>query len=194
MRSSARGKLILIRHGQSEWNKENRFTGLIDIDLSLEGVAECKQAAQTLRQRGCNVLHIAFTSQLRRAWRSLQIILDELSIMIPVVRSSALNERYYGKLQGMNKDEARRQFGEDNVHRWRRGIYEGPPGGESFMAIYKRVILFFEHDILPEVERGHDVLVVGHSSSVRALVMYLENLDESQIERINIPNAMPLFY
>lgn len=184
--------LVLVRHGQSQWNKENRFTGWIDIDLCEEGIEECRKAAVELKEVRFD---IGFTSQLRRGWRSLGIILEELSLThIPIMRSAALNERHYGELQGMNKDEARQKFSADQVHRWRRGFYERPPGGESLKDTYDRAIPFFIEWILPALRAGDNVLVVAHGNSVRALVKYIENLSAEEIENFEIPTAQPLFY
>jgi 2,3-bisphosphoglycerate-dependent phosphoglycerate mutase len=189
-----RPTLVLVGHGQSQWNKENRFTGWVDIDLSEEGVEECRKAAAEFRAQGIQ-FDIAFTSELRRGWRSLDIILEELGFRdIPVVRSATLNERHYGELQGMNKDEARVRFGEEQVRRWRRGFHDRPLGGESLADVSERAIPFFKASILSVIKSGCTVLVVAHGNSLRALVKHLEGLNEKEIMDIEFSTGEPTFY
>ena len=185
-------KLILIRHGESTWNKENKFTGWTDIDLSEEGVLECGSAAKQLQNFHFD---IAYTSRLIRAWRTLDIIAEELGRhALKKVRRKALNERHYGELQGMDKDEARRRFGEEQVTLWRRGFHDRPPGGESLADTRERVLLFFKKEVLPSLFEGKNILIVAHGNSLRALIMYLERLDERQVQELEVPTGRARFY
>lgn len=186
------GTLTLVRHGQSQWNKENRFTGWVDVDLSQEGIIECQKLAKKLKRRPFDVV---YTSELKRAWRSVEIILAELKAMSFVIRHSALNERHYGDLQGMNKDEARERFGKEQVHRWRRGYRDRPPGGESLEDVSRRVIPYFERTIYQDVIGcGRSALVVAHGNSLRSIVMHIEKLTEEEVVAFEIPTAQPIFY
>lgn len=184
--------LVLVRHGQSTWNKENRFTGWVDVDLSDEGVRECSRAAEALRGK---TFDIAFTSVLARAARSLELILGELRYAeVPIVRSAALNERHYGDLQGMNKDEARAKWGKEQVEKWRRGFHDRPPAGESLADTCKRVLPFFKSAIVPALAAGKNALVVAHGNSLRALAMELDMIAEREIPHLEIPTGVPIFY
>lgn len=184
--------LVLVRHGQSTWNKENRFTGWVDVGLSEDGIQECRRAAEALRG---TTFDIAFTSVLARAEQSLALILEELNLVhIPVVRVAALNERRYGDLQGMNKDEARARFGKEQVEKWRRGFRDRPPAGESLADTCERVLPFFRTAIVPALAEGKDALVVAHGNSLRALAMELDKLSEEEVPHFEIPFGAPLFY
>lgn len=185
------GILVLLRHGQSRWNLENRFTGWVDVELTEEGIKECKNVASELKSTS---FHKAYTSNLKRAWKSLDIILAELNLSIPVSRCEAMKERHYGILQGMNKDEARIRFGDDAVARWRRGFFDRPPSGESLFEVSLRVVPFFETHARYDLERGQNVIIVAHGNSLRALVRHIENLGNDEIEEREIPFAAPLFY
>ncbi len=184
--------LVLVRHGQSTWNKENRFTGWVDVGLSEEGIQECHRAAEALHG---TAFDIAFTSALSRAEQSLKLILEGLSLIhIPVVRDAALNERRYGDLQGMNKDEARARFGKEQVEKWRRGFRVRPPAGESLADMCERVLPFFRTVIVPALAEGKDALVVAHGNSLRALATELDTLSEEEVSHFEIPFGVPLFY
>jgi 2,3-bisphosphoglycerate-dependent phosphoglycerate mutase len=185
-------KLVIVRHGQSLWNKENRFTGWVDIDLSEKGLEEAKSAGKKLKGMHFD---LAFTSDLIRAQRTLEIILKEIGQEdILVTEDQALNERMYGDLQGMNKDEARKQFGVDQVHIWRRSFDVPPPGGESLKDTAARVIPYFEKHILPELKKGKNILISAHGNSLRALIMYLEKISPEEILKVEIPTGVPKIY
>ncbi len=184
-------QLVIVRHGQSQWNLENRFTGWIDVDLAPKGIKEAHVAGQKLRDYQFDM---AFTSALKRAQRTLEIILKEMGTDIPVVRNEALNERMYGDLQGMNKDEARKQFGREQVHVWRRSFDIPPPGGESLKLTARRVLPYFETEIVPHLKTGRNILIAAHGNSLRALVMSLEKLTPEQILKTEIPTGRPRLY
>src|ERR1700726_3292219 len=173
--------LVLVRHGQSEWNLKNLFTGWRDVDLSEQGIAEARAAGRKLKAQGLR-FDIAFTSALVRAQRTLDIMLDELGQRgIPVMKDQALNERDYGDLVGLNKDDARKRWGEEQVHIWRRSYDVAPPGGESLKDTAARVLPYYLEYILPRVLRGERVLVSAHGNSLRALVMVLDRLSPEGI-------------
>ena len=166
--------LVLVRHGQSEWNLKNLFTGWRDVDLTEQGVAEARDAGRKLKAQGIR-FDIAFTSALKRAQRTLDIMLEDLAqTNIPVFKDQALNERDYGDLSGLNKDDARKRWGEEQVHVWRRSYDVAPPGGESLKDTAARVLPYYIQEILPRVMRGERVLVSAHGNSLRALVMVLD--------------------
>jgi 2,3-bisphosphoglycerate-dependent phosphoglycerate mutase len=186
--------LVLVRHGESEWNRLNVFTGWQDVDLSEEGVAEAHRAGAMLKAEGRR-LDVAFTSTLKRAQNTLKVILSELEQEdVPIIQDSALNERDYGDLVGLNKDEARKRWGDEQVHLWQRSYDVAPPGGESLKDTAARVLPFFEKRIVPELQAGKDVLVVAHGNSLRALVMQLDRLSPDQVIELNIGTGMPLVY
>ena len=212
-------KLVLIRHGESLWNKENRFTGWKDVDLSPKGIDEAHAAGKLLRSEGF-VFDEAYTSVLKRAIRTLWIILDEMDLMwIPETKSWLLNERHYGALQGMNKAEMAAQYGEEQVLIWRRS-YDIPPElleesderylgkdpryysiesgkfpkGECLKDTVARVIPYFEDEIAPKIRSGKRLLIAAHGNSLRALVKYLDNVSDEQITKLNIPTGIPLVY
>jgi len=186
--------LVLVRHGESEWNRLNRFTGWKDVDLSEEGVAEAHRAGAMLKAEG-HQLGSAFTSTLKRAHHTLDIILEELGEgKFPTVKAAALNERDYGDLVGISKDEARQRWGAEQVHLWQRSYDIAPPGGESLKDTAARVIPFFEKWIVPELNKGKNVLVVAHGNSLRALVKYLDKVSDKDIVGLNIPTGVPLVY
>jgi 2,3-bisphosphoglycerate-dependent phosphoglycerate mutase len=185
-------ELILLRHGESQWNLENRFTGWVDVPLSPRGEAEARAAGEKLRGRRIDVL---YTSVLVRATETARIALDAAGLgALPTVRDAALNERMYGDLQGMNKAEAAAQFGADQVKLWRRSYDVRPPGGESLADTAARVLPYFERHILPELRAGKNVLVVAHGNSLRALVMHLDGLGHDQVLQLEIPTGVPLLY
>ncbi|MDD5362759.1 MAG: 2,3-bisphosphoglycerate-dependent phosphoglycerate mutase [Ignavibacteria bacterium] len=185
-------KLVIVRHGQSQWNLENRFTGWIDIDLSPKGIEEAKSAG--LKLVGYK-FDKAFTSALKRAQKTLDIILDEIGEKdIPVEKDKALNERMYGDLQGLNKDETREKFGAEQVHIWRRSYDVAPPNGESLKDTAARVLPYWEAKIAPELKSGKSILIAAHGNSLRALVMHLENLSKEEILATEIPTGVPKYY
>ena len=184
--------LILLRHGQSQWNLENRFTGWVDVALSPSGEAEARAAGEKLRGRRIDKL---YTSVLVRATETARLALEVAGIgPLPTERDAALNERMYGDLTGMNKDEARQRFGADQVQLWRRSYDVRPPGGESLADTAARVLPYWESHILPDVKAGKNVLVVAHGNSLRALVMHLEGLTQEEVLRLEIPTGVPLLY
>ncbi len=211
------GKLVLCRHGQSDWNLKNLFTGWTDIDLSEKGVQEAIDAGRILRELDYE-FDIAFTSVLKRAIRTLWIMLDELDRMwIPVIRDWRLNERHYGALQGLNKAETAAKYGDEQVHIWRRSYAEPPPpleadderhpshderyagiadlpGTESLATTLDRVLPCWNETIAPELKSGKNVLVAAHGNSLRALVKMLDEVSEDEITQFNIPTGIPLVY
>jgi 2,3-bisphosphoglycerate-dependent phosphoglycerate mutase len=186
--------LVLVRHGQSEWNLKNLFTGWRDIDLSEQGVAEARAAGRKLKAQGLR-FDVAFTSALIRAQRTLDIMLDELGQRgIPVLKDQALNERDYGDLVGLNKDDARKRWGEEQVHVWRRSYDVAPPGGESLRDTAARVLPYYIQEILPRVLQGKRVLVSAHGNSLRALVMVLDRHTTESILKLNLDTGVPVIY
>src|SRR5919199_867303 len=186
--------LVLVRHGQSEWNLKNLFTGWRDIDLSEQGIAEARAAGRKLKSQGLK-FDVAFTSALKRAQRTLDIMLEELGQKgIPVFKDQALNERDYGDLAGLNKDDARAKWGAEQVHVWRRSYDVAPPGGESLKDTAARVLPYYEREILPRVLEGKRVLVSAHGNSLRALVMRLDELGEEQVTGLNLATGLPMIY
>jgi 2,3-bisphosphoglycerate-dependent phosphoglycerate mutase len=212
-------KVVLLRHGESTWNKENRFTGWTDVDLSEKGLAEAKKAGQVLKKEGYS-FDLAYTSVLKRAIRTLWITLDEMDLMwIPVIRNWRLNERHYGALQGLNKAETAQKFGEDQVKIWRRSYDIQPPALEKTDERYPgkdpryaeltenelpfteclkdtvaRFVPYWEGTISPSVKAGKKVLITAHGNSLRALVKYLDNIPDKEIVELNIPTGIPLVY
>jgi 2,3-bisphosphoglycerate-dependent phosphoglycerate mutase len=186
--------LVLVRHGQSDWNLKNLFTGWKDPDLSEQGIAEAKAAGRRLKELGLG-FDTAFTSDLTRAQHTMQLILGELGQdALPVARSQALNERDYGDLSGLNKDEARKKWGEDQVHIWRRSYDVPPPGGESLKDTVARALPYYNQEILPAVLRGERTLVAAHGNSLRALVMVLDRLTPQTIPGMELATGVPLVY
>jgi 2,3-bisphosphoglycerate-dependent phosphoglycerate mutase len=186
--------LVLVRHGQSEWNLKNLFTGWRDIDLSEQGIAEARAAGGKLKAQGLR-FDVAFTSALVRAQRTLDIMLEELGQRrIPILKDQALNERDYGDLVGLNKDDARKRWGEDQVHIWRRSYDVAPPGGESLRDTAARVLPYYIQEILPCVLQGKRVLVSAHGNSLRALVMVLDRHTTESITKLNLDTGVPMVY
>jgi 2,3-bisphosphoglycerate-dependent phosphoglycerate mutase len=212
-------KLVLVRHGESAWNKENRFTGWTDVDLSEQGVEEAREGGRVLKAEGYT-FDLAYTSVLKRAIRTLWLVLDEMDLMwIPVTRDWRLNERHYGALQGLNKSETAAKFGEDQVKIWRRSYDVPPPvleitdprypgNDRRYAGLSKkelplteclkdtvaRVLPWWHECLAPQIRAGKRVLVAAHGNSLRALVKYLDNIPEDAIVNLNIPTAMPLVY
>jgi len=212
-------KLVLVRHGESTWNKENRFTGWKDVDLSEKGRAEAAEGGRVLKAAGYT-FDVAYTSVLKRAIRTLWMVLDEMDLMwIPVHRSWRLNERHYGALQGLDKSETAAKFGEAQVKIWRRSYDIPPPGltpdderypgrdpryknlradelplAESLKDTVARFLPLWHDTIAPVIREGQKVLIAAHGNSLRALVKYLDNIPESEVVELNIPTGMPLVY
>lgn len=212
-------RLVLIRHGESAWNLENRFTGWTDVDLTEKGVAEAHQAGKLLKDEGYT-FDIAYTSVLKRAIRTLWIVLDEMELMwIPVYRTWRLNERHYGALQGLNKKDTADKYGMEQVHIWRRSYDTPPPAldatderysgndpryrglsseeiplGESLKNTLERVLPYWHETIVPDLRAGKKVVVVAHGNSIRALVKYLDDIPDNVITELNIPTGIPLVY
>jgi len=190
------GILVLVRHGQSEWNKLNLFTGWKDPDLTEQGHAEAKEAGTALAAKGLK-FDIAFTSALQRAQKTCQHILDGIGQSdLETIRNEALNERNYGDLAGLNKDDARAKWGEEQVHIWRRSYDTPPPGdeGESLKDTGARVWPYFMQEILPRVLRGETVLVAAHGNSLRSLVMILDGLGQDEVTKLNLGTGVPMVY
>jgi 2,3-bisphosphoglycerate-dependent phosphoglycerate mutase len=186
--------LVLVRHGQSEWNLQNLFTGWRDVGLTDKGIAEARAAGRQLKALGLR-FDIAFTSALTRAQHTLDLMLDELGQRsIPILRDQALNERDYGDLSGLNKDDARRKWGEEQVHVWRRSYDVAPPGGESLRDTAARVLPYYLQEILPRVLRTERVLVSAHGNSLRALIMVLDHLSPQEIVKRELATGVPLIY
>jgi len=212
-------KIVLLRHGESEWNKENRFTGWTDVDLSEKGVVEAHNAGKAMLRAGFE-FDMAFTSVLKRAIRTLWLSLDEMDRMwIPVINSWRLNERHYGALQGLNKAETAQKFGEEQVHIWRRSYDIRPPAlsrdderfpgkdpryqslskselplTECLKDTVERFLPYWHESIVPEIMAGKKILIAAHGNSLRALVKYLDNISDEEIPELNIPTGVPLVY
>ncbi|HEY7130261.1 MAG TPA: 2,3-bisphosphoglycerate-dependent phosphoglycerate mutase [Nitrospira sp.] len=185
-------RLVLLRHGESQWNLENRFTGWVDVPLSPRGIQEAKNAGEKLRPYRFDR---AFTSVLQRANETLRLALEVIGqTAIPTERDKALNERMYGELQGLNKAETAKKYGEDQVKIWRRSYDVRPPGGESLKDTAERVLPYYEKAIKPHVRSGETILIAAHGNSLRALVMELEQLTKEQVLELNIPTGAPLLY
>jgi 2,3-bisphosphoglycerate-dependent phosphoglycerate mutase len=188
------GTLVLVRHGQSEWNLLNLFTGWKDPDLTELGVKEARRAGELLAERNIT-FDIAFTSALSRAQRTCQMILDGVGQSgLETIRDEALNERDYGDLSGLNKDDARARWGEEQVHIWRRSYDVPPPGGESLKDTGARVWPYYLQEILPRAMRGETVLVAAHGNSLRSLVMVLDKLSRETITELNLGTGVPMIY
>ena len=211
--------LVLMRHGESLWNKENRFTGWSDVDLSEQGIKEAQEGGKLLKEAGLS-FDIAYTSYLKRAIHTLNYVLDELDEnYLPVIKAYQLNERHYGALQGLNKAETAAKYGEDQVKAWRRGFAILPPLleendvrsprhqrmyrdvpekdlplGDSLAVTIERVVPYYQEHILKDLEANKNVLVAAHGNSLRALVKYLDHLSDEEIVSVNIPTAIPLVY
>jgi|SRR5581483_4633149 len=186
--------LVLLRHGESQWNLENRFTGWVDVPLSPKGEEEARQAGEKLKAAHIH-FDVAFTSVLQRANRTMEIVLDVLGQRgIPVERDQALNERHYGDLQGLNKAETAKKFGDEQVHIWRRSYDIAPPGGESLKDTAARTLPYYEAKILPMVKAGKNILVAAHGNSLRSMVMHLDQLTKEQVLELNLGTGVPIVY
>ena len=211
-------KLVLLRHGESVWNKENRFTGWTDVDLSEKGVKEAENAGKLLKDK-VYIFDVSFTSILKRANRTLEIVLKEMNLNIPVYYSYRLNERHYGALQGLNKDEMRKKFGDEQVHIWRRSYDVRPPElskdderypgndpkykdltpeelplTECLKDTLERVLPYYNNEIKKHLENKENVLVVAHGNSLRSIIKYLENISDEDIMNVEIPTGIPYVY
>jgi len=186
--------IVLIRHGQSEWNLKNLFTGLKDPELTTKGIEEARGAGRFLKAQNI-IFDRAFTSNLRRAQNTLKLVLGELGMPeIPTHANAALNERDYGDLSGLNKDEARQKWGEEQVHIWRRSYAISPPGGESLRETVARVVPYYCQEILPCVLRGERVVIAAHGNSLRALCMVLDRLNSETITSLELATGVPILY
>ena len=189
-----KSNLVLIRHGQSEWNKKNLFTGWKDPELTELGIEEAIQAGNQLKQSNIK-FDVMFTSDLFRAQETGRLILEQMNQTdIATIKDQSLNERNYGELAGLNKDDARKKWGEEQVHIWRRSFDVPPPGGESLKNTAERVLPYFESKILPEVIKGKNILIAAHGNSLRALVMKLEDISPDEIVKLEIATGDPLTY
>jgi 2,3-bisphosphoglycerate-dependent phosphoglycerate mutase len=186
--------LVLLRHGESEWNKLNVFTGWKDPGLSPAGIDEARNAGRLLKAEGIR-FDVAFTSVLKRAEETLRLVLEELGQRdVRTIRDQAVNERDYGDLSGLNKDDARKRWGEEQVHIWRRSYDVPPPGGESLKDTAARTLPYYEKVIWPEVKVGRNVLVAAHGNSLRSMVMKLERLTPEQILKLELATGVPIVY
>lgn len=183
--------IVLVRHGQSLWNLENRFTGWIDVPLTAQGESEALTCGKKLVGMKFDV---GYTSALRRAQETMRLVQQGMGIDIPVIRDQALNERHYGDLQGLNKDQMRAQYGEEQVHIWRRSFDVAPPNGESLKMTSERTLPFFKNAILGDLIQGKNVLVVAHGNSNRSIVMSLEGLTGDEIVKVELATGVPLIY
>ena len=189
-----RSNLVLVRHGQSEWNEKNLFTGWKDPELTQKGAQEARNAGRELLGQEY-VFDVMYTSALRRAQETGRIILEEMGLTdIVTVRDQRLNERDYGDLSGLNKDDARERWGEDQVHIWRRSYDTPPPGGESLKDTATRVLPYFEEVILPSLVAGKNILVAAHGNSLRALIMKIESISPSEIVKLEIDTGKPIYF
>ena len=186
--------LVLVRHGQSEWNKQNLFTGWRDPDLTDLGIAEARRAGQLLKNRGFK-FDIAFTSVLLRANRTLDLMLEELGQTgLKTVHDQALNERDYGDLAGLNKAKAAEKWGDEQIHQWRRSYDVRPPGGESLKDTGDRVVPYYTSEIWPLLKTGRNVIVAAHGNSLRALIKHLQNLSPDEILAQEVATGVPIIY
>lgn len=211
-------KLILVRHGQSTYNKKNLFTGWLDVGLTLQGIQEAKKAGKIIKNNNLT-FDIAYTSELKRAQKTLEYILKEINQKnIPVIKTYKLNERHYGALQGLNKDEMKKKFGEEQVNLWRRSLYEKPPElskkdktypgndpkyknikeelptSESLYDTMLRVSDYYENEIITKLKENKKILIVAHGNSLRALIKYLDNISDDDIMKLEIPTGEPICY
>jgi len=185
-------QLILLRHGQSQWNLENRFTGWMDVPLSKQGEEEARSSGLKLKNYPIDT---AYTSVLERANRTLEIALEAAEKKgVPVFKDEALNERHYGELQGLNKEETARKFGKEKVQIWRRSYDVAPPGGESLKDTAARTLPYFKGTIAPELAKGKNILIAAHGNSLRSIVMEIEKLTPEEILKVEIPTGIPIVY
>jgi 2,3-bisphosphoglycerate-dependent phosphoglycerate mutase len=186
-------KLCLLRHGESLWNEENRFTGWVDVPLTDFGRQQAERAGQLINKENIT-FSAAYTSVLDRAIETLSIVMKEMRQKIPVIKDSALNERMYGDLQGLNKEDTAKKYGAGQIHLWRRSYDIKPPNGESLEDTQKRTIPFFMNCIMTDIKEGKNVLVVAHGNSLRSIVMYLDNLSKEEVLSLELPTGLPIIY
>ncbi len=184
-------RLVLVRHGQSLWNLQNRFTGWVDVPLTPDGEQEARRAGRRLAG---HTFDVAYTSALTRAQDTLRLLLETARIEVPIIRDAALNERDYGDLAGLDKAATARRYGEEQVHIWRRSFDVAPPAGESLKDTAARTLPFFERSVMEDIRAGRDVLVVAHGNSNRSIVMRLDELDEDAVTRLELATGVPLVY
>ncbi|MFY0613938.1 MAG: 2,3-bisphosphoglycerate-dependent phosphoglycerate mutase [Hyphomicrobiaceae bacterium] len=190
----AESVLVLVRHGQSEWNEKNLFTGWKDPDLTQKGVDEATSAGTKLKAAGYT-FDLAYTSELLRAQKTLDLLLAELGQSnMPITRDIALNERDYGDLSGLNKDDAREKWGAEQVHIWRRSYDTPPPGGESLKDTAARTLPYFDAEIMPQIKAGKAIVVAAHGNSLRSIVMQLDNLSREEVIALEIATGVPIVY
>ena len=186
--------LVLVRHGQSKWNAKNLFTGWKDPGLTQKGTKEAENAGKLIYKKNIKFAAM-FTSDLKRAQITGQLILENIKqTQIEIIKNQALNERDYGDLSGLNKDDARKEWGEEQVHTWRRSYDVQPPGGESLKNTAERVLPYFNKHILPRIQQGENILISAHGNSLRALVMQLDNLNQDEVVALEIPTGAPIIY
>ncbi len=183
--------LAIVRHGQSLWNLENRFTGWVDVPLTSKGIEEARAGGERLKGMHFDV---AYTSSLTRAQETLRIIQETAGLDLPVIRDQALNERHYGDLQGLNKAQTAKEYGDEQVHIWRRSFATPPPNGEALKDTAARTLPFFQRAILGDIAQGKDVLVVAHGNSNRSIVMQLDDLSEDEVLALELGTGVPLVY
>ncbi len=186
-------QLCLLRHGESLWNKENRFTGWVDVPLTDLGREQAEKAGELIKKEGLQ-FQVAYTSVLNRAIETLEIVMKTIQQDIPVIKDSALNERMYGDLQGLNKEDTAKKYGSQQVHIWRRSYDIKPPNGESLEDTQKRTMPFFMNCIMTDIKEGKNVLVVAHGNSLRSIVMYLDKLSKEQVLSLELPTGLPIIY
>ncbi|MFA5109166.1 MAG: 2,3-bisphosphoglycerate-dependent phosphoglycerate mutase [Patescibacteria group bacterium] len=187
-------KIVLLRHGESTWNKKGLFTGWTDVDLSAHGREEARSAGKSLKRKGF-IFDYAFTSRLKRAIKTLDLVLKELKLTdIPIKNDWRLNERRYGDLQGRSKQAMIEKYGERQVFLWRRGYTTRPPAGESLQDVERRVVPYWKEKISPQIKKGKRVIISASGNSLRALVKYLDKLSASAVAELNIPTGLPLVY
>ena len=186
-------QLCLLRHGESLWNKENRFTGWVDVPLTDFGREQAEKAGESIKKEGLQ-FQVAYTSVLSRAIETLGIVMKKTEQNIPVIKDPALNERMYGDLQGLNKEDTSKKYGAQQVHIWRRSYDIRPPNGESLEDTQKRTIPFFMNCIMTDIKEGKNVLVVAHGNSLRSIVMYLDKLSKEQVLSLELPTGLPIVY
>ena len=186
-------QLCLLRHGESLWNEENRFTGWVDVPLTDFGREQAEKAGESIKKEGLQ-FQVAYTSVLNRATETLEIVMKTIQQNIPVIKDSALNERMYGDLQGLNKEDTAKKYGDQQVHIWRRSYDIKPPNGESLEDTQKRTIPFFINCIMTDIKEGKNVLVVAHGNSLRSIVMYLDKLSKEQVLSLELPTGLPIVY
>ena len=185
--------LCMVRHGESLWNEENRFTGWVDVPLTDVGREQARAAGRLIRSTGIR-FHVAYSSALSRAVETARIIIAELGYDVPLIVDPRLNERRYGDLEGLNKDRAAEAFGAELVRAWRRGFRSRPPGGESLEDVQRRVVPFFRNAVITDLREGRNVLLVAHGNTLRAIIAHIDGLSDEQVENLEVRSAVPILY